>query len=219
MRSKRLPPKEVTWLLLFRCFDHSFRLIIFNFVIFQGLESHSASETSSMVEGETGDDDDHNNIRSYNRKSSAAVAFANNKKKVLFSSTGGPNGDIANNGGPLNNGFLSLSYQNNGNGRFFNGNGNSNCTGNGNGIIRSLSLSTALDDIHVCKTCNIKERLGRTRRHLKPSVRRSFSKKELLSIFALGFIDFVGFCSMSVMAPFFPNEVCRIILVKCEEWF
>lgn len=75
-------------------------------------------------------------------------------------------------------------------------------------ILRSLSLNTALDDVEeMCQVCNYREKIGRNRRRAKPKKPRTFRKNEALIIFYLGLIDFVGFCSMSVMAPFFPKEV------------
>lgn len=75
-------------------------------------------------------------------------------------------------------------------------------------ILRSLSLNTALDDVaDMCDVCNIREKLGRNRRRPHKSTSRKFTKHEAMAIFYLGLIDFIGFCSMSVMAPFFPKEV------------
>lgn len=75
-------------------------------------------------------------------------------------------------------------------------------------ILRSLSLNTALDDMaDMCDVCNTREKIGRNRRHPIKSSRRKFTKREGMAIFYLGLIDFIGFCSMSVMAPFFPKEV------------
>ncbi|KAK7597853.1 hypothetical protein V9T40_010078 [Parthenolecanium corni] len=77
-------------------------------------------------------------------------------------------------------------------------------------ILRSLSLNTALDDVaDMCDVCNIREKLGRNRRRPHKSTSRKFTKHEAMAIFYLGLIDFIGFCSMSVMAPFFPKEAER----------
>ncbi|XP_022187825.2 MFS-type transporter SLC18B1 isoform X1 [Nilaparvata lugens] len=51
-----------------------------------------------------------------------------------------------------------------------------------------------------------KERLLRTQRHHKPSVIKNFSRTQILVLLTLALGDFISFCSMSIMAPFFPKE-------------
>ncbi|XP_065200984.1 MFS-type transporter SLC18B1-like [Planococcus citri] len=74
-------------------------------------------------------------------------------------------------------------------------------------ILRSMSLNNALDDVtDLCEVCNYREKMGRNRRRPNQKTPRKFQKHEIMAIFYLGSIDFIGFCSMSVMAPFFPSE-------------
>lgn len=75
-------------------------------------------------------------------------------------------------------------------------------------ILRSKSLNIDLDDVgDLCEVCNYREKMGRNRRRPSLNKKAKFQKHEMLVIFYLGLIDFIGFCSMSVMAPFFPREV------------
>ncbi len=77
-----------------------------------------------------------------------------------------------------------------------------------NAILRSISLNNALDDVsNLCDVCNYREKVGRNRRRSRKEPKRKFRKSEVMAIFYLGLIDFIGFSSMSVMAPFFPREV------------
>ncbi|XKL68201.1 hypothetical protein PGB90_003692 [Kerria lacca] len=75
-------------------------------------------------------------------------------------------------------------------------------------ILRSVSLNTALDDTKnlTCEVCSFREKMGRNRRHPQKEIKRKFQRHEISTILFLGVIDFIGFCSMSVMAPFFPRE-------------
>lgn len=52
----------------------------------------------------------------------------------------------------------------------------------------------------------LKEKIGRTNKKPKPSEVKHFTRAQWISLVALGMVDFVGFCSMSIMAPFFPKE-------------
>ncbi|XP_071452139.1 MFS-type transporter SLC18B1-like [Hetaerina americana] len=52
----------------------------------------------------------------------------------------------------------------------------------------------------------IRERLLRTQRRPNPHDLRNFTRRQRLALFSLALVDFVSFCSMSVMAPFFPKE-------------
>lgn len=75
-------------------------------------------------------------------------------------------------------------------------------------MLRSVSLNNYLDDVSdLYEVCNYREKMGRNRRRPSLNKKVKFQKHEMLVIFYLGMIDFVGFCSMSVMAPFFPREV------------
>lgn len=51
-----------------------------------------------------------------------------------------------------------------------------------------------------------RDRLLRTQRHPKPSVLCKFTKEQIFVLFTLSLAEFISFCSMSVMAPFFPKE-------------
>lgn len=53
----------------------------------------------------------------------------------------------------------------------------------------------------------IRERLLRTQRTPRPSTISSFNRRQKLALISLSLVDFVSFCSMSIMAPFFPREV------------
>jgi hypothetical protein len=74
---------------------------------------------------------------------------------------------------------------------------------------RSISLNTDLDEYSdICEVCNYREKMGRkNRRRPSAATKLKFTKREIILICLLGLIDFIGFCSMSVMAPFFPREV------------
>lgn len=98
------------------------------------------------------------------------------------------------------NGFVSSSENLN--------NGALNRTSSDHFILRSMSLNNALDDVtDLCEVCNYREKMGRNRRRPSQKTPRKFQRHEVMSIIYLGVIDFIGFCSMSVMAPFFPREV------------
>ncbi|KAL1124503.1 hypothetical protein AAG570_001129, partial [Ranatra chinensis] len=51
-----------------------------------------------------------------------------------------------------------------------------------------------------------RERLLRTQRRPKPSVLCKFTRHQILALLTLLLAEFISFCSMSVMAPFFPRE-------------
>ncbi|XP_046392956.1 MFS-type transporter SLC18B1-like [Ischnura elegans] len=55
----------------------------------------------------------------------------------------------------------------------------------------------------------IRERLLRTQKRPNPHDLRNFSRRQRLALFSLALVDFVSFCSMSVMAPFFPKEAAN----------
>ncbi|XP_012544555.1 MFS-type transporter SLC18B1 [Bombyx mori] len=52
----------------------------------------------------------------------------------------------------------------------------------------------------------LRERLVRTQRKLHPGAFRLLSGRQRLTLASLAIVDFMSFCSMSVMAPFFPRE-------------
>lgn len=65
----------------------------------------------------------------------------------------------------------------------------------------------------------IRERLLRTQRHPEPGPVRHFSHTQKLALTSLALVDFISFCSMSIMAPFFPKEVCYIRTFICIYFF
>ncbi|KAG8228760.1 hypothetical protein J437_LFUL008201 [Ladona fulva] len=52
----------------------------------------------------------------------------------------------------------------------------------------------------------IRERLLRTQLRPNPRELKNFTRSQRLTLLGLAIVDFVTFCSMSVMAPFFPKE-------------
>ncbi|KAK9738961.1 Major Facilitator Superfamily [Popillia japonica] len=72
---------------------------------------------------------------------------------------------------------------------------------------RSKSLST-LEPQTFCQSDirRIRERLLRTNSHIQPSAIKAFSKSQKMTLVSLAIVDFLSFCSMSIMAPFFPKE-------------
>ncbi|KAJ8733922.1 hypothetical protein PYW07_014473 [Mythimna separata] len=52
----------------------------------------------------------------------------------------------------------------------------------------------------------LRERLVRTQTRLQPGAVRHLSSRQRLTLASLALVDFMSFCSMSVMAPFFPRE-------------
>ncbi|XP_047028533.1 MFS-type transporter SLC18B1-like [Helicoverpa zea] len=52
----------------------------------------------------------------------------------------------------------------------------------------------------------LRERLVRTQTRLQPGAVRNLSSRQRLTLASLALVDFMSFCSMSVMAPFFPRE-------------
>lgn len=53
----------------------------------------------------------------------------------------------------------------------------------------------------------IRERLLRTHYHPRATGFSQFNRNQKLVFISLALVDFVSFCSMSIMAPFFPKEV------------
>ncbi|XP_039745172.1 MFS-type transporter SLC18B1-like [Pararge aegeria] len=52
----------------------------------------------------------------------------------------------------------------------------------------------------------LRERLVRTQAKLRPSAVRHLTRHQRLTLASLALVDFMSFCSMSIMAPFFPRE-------------
>lgn len=46
----------------------------------------------------------------------------------------------------------------------------------------------------------------RTNSHLEPSAIKRFTRSQKMTLASLALVDFISFCSMSIMAPFFPKE-------------
>lgn len=49
----------------------------------------------------------------------------------------------------------------------------------------------------------------RTNPHLQPSALKNFTRNQKLTLASLALVDFMSFCSMSIMAPFFPREAAE----------
>lgn len=49
-------------------------------------------------------------------------------------------------------------------------------------------------------------RLVRTQTRLRPGAVRHLSRRQRMTLVSLALVDFMSFCSMSIMAPFFPRE-------------
>lgn len=77
--------------------------------------------------------------------------------------------------------------------------------------MRSQSLPACqLNKYSAGEIRRIRERLLRTQRHPEPGPVRHFTRTQKLALTALAVVDFISFCSMSIMAPFFPKEVCHV---------
>ncbi|XP_073945786.1 MFS-type transporter SLC18B1-like isoform X1 [Choristoneura fumiferana] len=55
----------------------------------------------------------------------------------------------------------------------------------------------------------LRERLVRTQTRPRPEAMRQLSRRQQLTLASLALVDFMSFCSMSVMAPFFPGEASQ----------
>ncbi|KAJ0181292.1 hypothetical protein K1T71_003377 [Dendrolimus kikuchii] len=71
---------------------------------------------------------------------------------------------------------------------------------------RVHSWSGGLPDNGSSEIRILRERLVRTQTRLRPSALRLFTRHQKLTLVCLALVDFMSFCSMSVMAPFFPRE-------------
>lgn len=77
--------------------------------------------------------------------------------------------------------------------------------------VRSHSLpSRQLNRYSVGEIRRIRERLLRTQRHPEPGRVKQFTRTQKLALSSLALVDFISFCSMSIMAPFFPRQVCYV---------
>ncbi|KAI5704783.1 hypothetical protein M8J76_002683 [Diaphorina citri] len=75
--------------------------------------------------------------------------------------------------------------------------------GNGNA---KYARSTSVPSGAPGEVYRLKEKIARSNKKPKPSEVQHFTRSQWISLVALGMVDFVGFCSMSIMAPFFPKE-------------
>ncbi|KAJ8942876.1 hypothetical protein NQ314_009940 [Rhamnusium bicolor] len=72
---------------------------------------------------------------------------------------------------------------------------------------RSKSLSNISPESYTAgEITRIRERLLRTNSHLEPSAIKNFTRNQKMTLVSLALVDFMSFCSMSIMAPFFPKE-------------
>jgi hypothetical protein len=77
--------------------------------------------------------------------------------------------------------------------------------------VRSQSLpSRQLNRYSAGEIRRIRERLLRTQRHPEPGRVRQLTRTQKLALSSLALVDFISFCSMSIMAPFFPRQVCYV---------
>ncbi|CAG9768972.1 unnamed protein product [Ceutorhynchus assimilis] len=74
---------------------------------------------------------------------------------------------------------------------------------------RSKSLPHIADEYTAGEIRRIKERLLRTNSHVQPSAIKSFTRIQKMTLAMLALVDFFCFCSMSIMAPFFPKEAAE----------
>ncbi|XP_018321088.1 MFS-type transporter SLC18B1-like [Agrilus planipennis] len=76
-------------------------------------------------------------------------------------------------------------------------------------IARSKSLSHINDTYTTGEIRRIQERLLRTNSQIHRSVLKNFSSTQKVTLISLSFVNFMSFCSMSIMAPFFPKEAAE----------
>nr|CAD7394226.1 unnamed protein product [Timema cristinae] len=73
--------------------------------------------------------------------------------------------------------------------------------------VRSHSMSAChINDYTAAEIRRIRERLLRTQRRPVTAHIRHFTRSQKLTLTSLALVDFLSFCSMSIMAPFFPKE-------------
>lgn len=76
--------------------------------------------------------------------------------------------------------------------------------------VRSKSLVNLSTEGYTNRDIRIlHERLLRTQPHPQPAAIRQFSRTQKLTLLSLALVDFMSFCSMSIMAPFFPKEAAE----------
>uniref|UniRef100_A0A1Y1NFI9 Major facilitator superfamily (MFS) profile domain-containing protein n=4 Tax=Photinus pyralis TaxID=7054 RepID=A0A1Y1NFI9_PHOPY len=72
---------------------------------------------------------------------------------------------------------------------------------------RSRSLTHfSLDSYAMMEISRIRDRLLRTNARIERSMFRYFNRNQTMTLLSLAIVDFMCFCSMSIMAPFFPKE-------------
>ncbi|XP_026763916.2 MFS-type transporter SLC18B1-like [Galleria mellonella] len=74
------------------------------------------------------------------------------------------------------------------------------------GLRRAHSWSGGPPDDISSEIRILRERLVRTQRRLQPTAVCLLSQRQRLTLISLALVDFMSFCSMSIMAPFFPRE-------------
>ncbi|KAF2882673.1 hypothetical protein ILUMI_23497 [Ignelater luminosus] len=75
---------------------------------------------------------------------------------------------------------------------------------------RSRSLAhLAVDSYTPGEIRRIRERLLRTNSRIERSFLQTLDKSQRMTLLLLAFVDFMCFCSMSIMAPFFPREAAE----------
>lgn len=75
---------------------------------------------------------------------------------------------------------------------------------------RSRSLTQfSVDSYTPGEIHRIRERLLRTNPRIERSVLQYFNKSQKMTLLSLALVDFMCFCSMSIMAPFFPREAAE----------
>ncbi|XP_050504138.1 MFS-type transporter SLC18B1-like isoform X1 [Diabrotica virgifera virgifera] len=78
-------------------------------------------------------------------------------------------------------------------------------------VLRTLQRSKSVscvspDSFSSGEVRRMRERLLRTNAHVTPSSIMSLSRYQKMTLLSLALVDFMSFCSMSIMAPFFPRE-------------
>ncbi|XP_045761273.1 MFS-type transporter SLC18B1-like [Maniola jurtina] len=71
---------------------------------------------------------------------------------------------------------------------------------------RARSWSGGPPDDGASEIRILRERLVRTQAKLRPGAVRHLSRHQRFTLASLALVDFMSFCSMSIMAPFFPRE-------------
>ncbi|KAM3966487.1 uncharacterized protein ACR2FA_012028 [Aphomia sociella] len=74
------------------------------------------------------------------------------------------------------------------------------------GLRRAHSWSGGPPDDVSSEIRILRERLVRTQTRLRPAAVKLLSRRQKLTLASLAVVDFMSFCSMSIMAPFFPRE-------------